>query len=954
MSEIDPVILEIRAEMGRYRAELKSTTALATAAFNKQAKGAADLERQIRLSSDRIRSSLQGLVGSFAAAFSTQQIIAYADAYTRFTNQLKVAGVEGANLARTQENLFGIAQKYGIELESLGTLFSRGAQVSKELGASQADLLQFITGVSAALKIQGTSASESRGALLQLSQLLASGTVRAEEFNSVNEGALPILQAVAKNIDAAGGSVGKLKLLVNDGKVSSQEFFAAFLKGTADLQTQAEGAALTIGNAFTILNNALGKYIGEADQSLSATERVSAAIIALSKNLDTLVTALALIGAVLLGRVTAGLLATAGASGVASAAMFALQARAIGAATSMEALAFAGAAAGRTLLAAFGGPVGLAVTALAVGIYYLANRTDEASQASAEYAQQQTALKRVLDKAAEATDRLATATGKARVEALANAEAVRQETIQYIANARAALEAARAKAAQARQNLGEALSRTDPRTSSGFAQAMAGAGGSMGGGMPLPDAGVVKVSAEDQRARANLRVANANLRAADVGLQRIEGILKAPPPIVTSTPGKSKKGPKPPKGRDPDEIARRFVDDLERGLSDLHQAQADAIGTVEARQKFELERIETERLAQARAINANKDYSKAQKVQLLELNDQIAAAQEEAVLAERRVVAAEDALVLRLGDLENERALLEAQGNLAETAAERRDIELRLLDLQYKEERLRLDAIANNERLNDAEREGARRRIAGLDERYALDRQGVERQNEGAGRRYQRELYGDINEQIENIEVQGLRRLEDHLVDTTKAALGLKGALGDVVGELIRIGIQRQIIGPLADSLFGPAGGGGGGSFGSILSSLFGGGGGGGGGASSAANIGSSIASLFGRSGGGYIPPNSVRRVNEGSGRGVELLRMGPQGGQVIPLGQTQAARPAASPTIIHAPQFNMRGAIMTRDLFAEMERISNQSAATYSAAVGKQVLKAVPARMAQFQGDGT
>ena len=162
------------------------------------------VEQRMKASSAAIRSALLASTAGVAAAFSANQIKEYADGYTRFTNQLKVAGLEGQRLGRTQEDLFGIAQKYGVELESVGTLYGRATQAGKALGASQGDLLRFTSGVGAALKIQGGKATETSGALLQLAQLLGTGTVRAEEFNSVNEGARPILQAVANGITKYG------------------------------------------------------------------------------------------------------------------------------------------------------------------------------------------------------------------------------------------------------------------------------------------------------------------------------------------------------------------------------------------------------------------------------------------------------------------------------------------------------------------------------------------------------------------------------------------------------------------------------------------------------------------------------------------------------------------------------------------------------------------------------
>ena len=82
---------------------------------------------------------------------------------------------------------------------------------------------------------------------------------------------------------------------------------------------------------------------------------------------------------------------------------------------------------------------------------------------------------------------------------------------------------------------------------------------------------------------------------------------------------------------------------------------------------------------------------------------------------------------------------------------------------------------------------------------------------------------------------------------------------------------------------------------------------------------------------------------------------MGSQGGTIVPLGRTDAARPrAAAQTIVNAPQFNLKGAVVTSDLLRQMQQISNDSAKQYAAAMGQQVLRAVPQRMQGYQTDGT
>jgi tape measure domain-containing protein len=297
MPEIDPVILRLQADVMRYRVDVQNVTDRVNRNLDSQAQSMRRLENQFESSSNSIKSTLRGLAGTLASGVGAQQIAALADGYTRFTNQLKVAGLEGSNLAGVQDRLFDVSQKYGVELETVGTLYSRLAQAGKELGAGQSDLLKFTNGVAAALKVQGGSAGEAQGALLQLSQALGSPIVRAEEFNSINEGARPILQAVASGIDKYGGSIAKLRADVIAGTVTSREFFQGFLKGSADLEAQAAKANFTIGASFTILNNALGRYVGQADGALSLTAKFSGAVVSLANNLDVVIPALAGIAA---------------------------------------------------------------------------------------------------------------------------------------------------------------------------------------------------------------------------------------------------------------------------------------------------------------------------------------------------------------------------------------------------------------------------------------------------------------------------------------------------------------------------------------------------------------------------------------------------------------------------------------------------------------------------------
>ncbi len=216
-----------------------------------------------------------GLIGGGLALRGVQQLV---DASTRIENSLKVAGLSGQELTRVYDRLFASAQRNAAPVESLVELYSRASLVQKELGVSTEELIGFTDKVALALRVSGKSAQESSGALLQLSQALGSGIVRAEEFNSLLEGALPVAQAAAAGLKEAGGSVAKLRQLVVDGKVSSEAFFRAFEAGSVILEQKVASAEFTVSARFVRLQNVLIDTAGEIDEATGLSEGLGAAL----------------------------------------------------------------------------------------------------------------------------------------------------------------------------------------------------------------------------------------------------------------------------------------------------------------------------------------------------------------------------------------------------------------------------------------------------------------------------------------------------------------------------------------------------------------------------------------------------------------------------------------------------------------------------------------------------
>lgn len=233
------------------------------------------IENRFASMNRRLETGFMGLQRGIATAFASAAAIRGAtqliDSATRIENSLKVAGLAGAELEQVYDRLRDSALRNAAPLESLVTLYGRAALVQNELGVSTDQLLQFSDKVALALRASGQSAQESSGALLQLSQALGSGVVRAEEFTSILEGAPTILQAAAAGIAEADGSVAKLRQIMLEGNLSSKALFDGFLIGSQILEDKVANSTLTVSQAMENLQTRLIDVARDFDKGTGAS-----------------------------------------------------------------------------------------------------------------------------------------------------------------------------------------------------------------------------------------------------------------------------------------------------------------------------------------------------------------------------------------------------------------------------------------------------------------------------------------------------------------------------------------------------------------------------------------------------------------------------------------------------------------------------------------------------------
>ncbi|MBI1429463.1 tape measure protein, partial [Acinetobacter baumannii] len=191
-----------------------------------------------------------------------------------------------------------IAQKTYSAWDSVLQVYQRFSDNAKTLNLTMDDTARLTETVSKAVAISGASAAAADAALVQFGQALASGTLRGEELNSVMEQTPALAKAIAQGM---GITVGELRTVAAEGKITSQEIVKALRNVEKDVDALFAKTDITIGQSMTLLNNEITKFVGESGKGSGAAQVLAGTIQTLASNLDVLTSAMMVGGAYWLG-----------------------------------------------------------------------------------------------------------------------------------------------------------------------------------------------------------------------------------------------------------------------------------------------------------------------------------------------------------------------------------------------------------------------------------------------------------------------------------------------------------------------------------------------------------------------------------------------------------------------------------------------------------------------------
>lgn len=241
-------------------------------------------------STARLATAALAAAGGAAAATAVARL---ADQYTNLSARIRLVIDATDDFSRVQEDLFRIAQETRAPIEAITNLYVRLRQSIADLGDAEAQNMARV--LAQTLTISGAGAAETASFLRQISQALASGVLRGDEFNSVMENNSRFAALLAEQL---GVGTGELRKMAEEGRLTASVIRDAIAGGASSVSDEFERMPLTIAGAFTQLTNALAKYVGETDSGLGASARLAQGISLLAANFSTLADAMTLVAAV--------------------------------------------------------------------------------------------------------------------------------------------------------------------------------------------------------------------------------------------------------------------------------------------------------------------------------------------------------------------------------------------------------------------------------------------------------------------------------------------------------------------------------------------------------------------------------------------------------------------------------------------------------------------------------
>ena len=220
---------------------------------------------------DELQTNINRVAGAIAASLVVdwgKAFLVAADNMSQLNARIESLTGSAATASQTMQSLMRISSATGGSLQDTAKLWETLSTALRDTGATNGQIIQLTETLQKIGRIGGSSSEEMANALRQFGQSISSGVVRAEEFNSILEQMPELARQIAAGM---GVSIGELRQLMLDGKLTAEDALNAIQKQTGSVNAEFEKLPRTLSQANTALTNSFLTMVDNINQATGAS-----------------------------------------------------------------------------------------------------------------------------------------------------------------------------------------------------------------------------------------------------------------------------------------------------------------------------------------------------------------------------------------------------------------------------------------------------------------------------------------------------------------------------------------------------------------------------------------------------------------------------------------------------------------------------------------------------------
>lgn len=214
----------------------------------------------------------------------TSNIVEMGNQWGQTTAMLKNAVGDTGDYKDSLETSLKYANKVGVATDDFVQSAARLRTLAPGVVTNYGDAAKFTKLLDMNMVSTGASTQEASSAMRQITQALGKGVVNGDELTSIMENSPQIARMLAQHLNV---SVGELKQLGKEGKISGQALYDTVLENADAIEKQFAAMPVTADRAWNSIKNTVGVRSAEAATALSANVGKALTAISDSGMVDT-------------------------------------------------------------------------------------------------------------------------------------------------------------------------------------------------------------------------------------------------------------------------------------------------------------------------------------------------------------------------------------------------------------------------------------------------------------------------------------------------------------------------------------------------------------------------------------------------------------------------------------------------------------------------------------------